>query len=971
MLIKPRRGLPALAALVLIAGAVEARAAETAGRLRALVFSGKNNHDWKRTTPALKKILEDSGRFSVDVTDDPGGCNPASFAEYDVLVSNWTNWPKVKEREWGPQVEKAFVDLVRGGKGFALFHAASTPFQNWPAFQRMVGATWALGKTGHGAIHAFKVTVVDKDHPVTRGMPDFRLRDELWHRMGTQPDVHVLCKAMSAKKTGGSGALEPVALCTPFGKGRCFNLVLGHDVTTMRNVGWQTLMLRGTEWAATGKVTIAIPSAWPAAPAAADLAGRDPQADLPAIAKYAFGQDRAALARVEAWVRHVTTAPASRKALAAKLSAMLGPEADTTSDCKKFVCGQLSLIGSAAEVPALAGLLDDKDLSLAARSALERIPGKAASAALRQAMTRSRAPVLIGLINTLGERRDADAVDAVARHLVNNDAAVAAAAVDALGKIGGLAAVKALSDVRATLPAGLQVKRDNALIACAAGLARSGKITEAEAIYREMSALDKPVHVRIAAFSGRLTCSKNKRQALLLAALKGKDRAVRSAAIGGFRATAGSALTKAFAEKLSTSPPDLQVQLLVALSDRGDRTALPAVTRAVETSNRDVRRAALAALGPLGDAATLQLLAGLVAKSSGTEQRIIRKSLARLHGTGIDAAMVGLMEKAEAPVRVELITALSARNARSAIPALLRAAKDSDPKVRAAAVKALGVLGDVQTCRALIRLLGDKTLAESDSRRIEDALTALCRRGGRGGPAVDAVVAAMPGVGVPQRRALLRVLGRAGDVKALEAVLVQLDDAALADDAGLAAVQIAKDLWRSHPAEVKSALRRVLAAGKSPSVRQQACIILLLKLAQPRNLALGATASSPDGIDKDGAAGGDQAAIDGKDDTYWDEADGQKCYRLKVSFKAATEVSAIRILGYRHHDYAPKDFEIVCDDKVVKTVRGATYCDNELLVVFPETRCKSLTLSITGYYGQSPGIRELGIYSVSPPEQPR
>jgi len=231
-----------------------------AGPLRVLILSGRNNHDWRKTTPVLEQIYNSSIRFVADVTEDPTTCTAGVLAKYDVVVSNWCAWPDVNGRQWGPEVEKAFVDFVRSGKGFALFHAASATFHNWPEYQQMVGATWKLGMTGHGPMHTFKVTVKDKSHPVTAGMPDFDLRDELWHRMGTQPNIHVLCEAFSAKDKGGSGLLEPVAICTQFGKGRCFYNELGHDATVMQNDMWKALMLRGTEWAATGKVTIPVPS---------------------------------------------------------------------------------------------------------------------------------------------------------------------------------------------------------------------------------------------------------------------------------------------------------------------------------------------------------------------------------------------------------------------------------------------------------------------------------------------------------------------------------------------------------------------------------------------------------------------------------------------------------------------------------------------------------------------------------------
>ena len=257
----------ALAILGLCFG--EAFAAEPAGPIRVLILSGRNNHDWRQTTPALQRIYRGSDRFVADVTEDPAKCTADVLAGYDVVVGNWCAWPDVNGRQWGPQAEKAFVDFVRSGKGFALFHAAAATLHNWPEYQQMIGATWKLGTTGHGRIHSFKVTITDEPHPVTRGMPDFLIRDELWHRMGTQPNIEVLCEAFSSKDSGGSGRAEPVVICTKFGKGRCFYNILGHDAKTIQNTAWQTLMLRGTEWAATGRVTIPVPDNRPTAPAEA------------------------------------------------------------------------------------------------------------------------------------------------------------------------------------------------------------------------------------------------------------------------------------------------------------------------------------------------------------------------------------------------------------------------------------------------------------------------------------------------------------------------------------------------------------------------------------------------------------------------------------------------------------------------------------------------------------------------------
>ena len=228
--------------------------------LRLLIITGRNNHNWRATTPVLKQLYEASGRFTVDVTTTPEKLDAATLAPYDAIVSNWSNWPKTKNRDWGETAEKAFLDFVRSGKGFALFHAAAAALHSWPEYQELIGTTWKLGQTGHGRVHEFKVTITDKGHPVTRGMKDFATPDELWHRLGTHGKLHVLCTAFSDKKMGGSGRDEPAAHVRHFGKGRCFHLVLGHHVPALKSLGTSTLMLRGTEWAATGKVTIPLPA---------------------------------------------------------------------------------------------------------------------------------------------------------------------------------------------------------------------------------------------------------------------------------------------------------------------------------------------------------------------------------------------------------------------------------------------------------------------------------------------------------------------------------------------------------------------------------------------------------------------------------------------------------------------------------------------------------------------------------------
>ncbi len=255
-------------------------AAEGDGKIKLLIFSGANNHSWKTTTPVLKELYEGSGRFSVNVTDDVPGINPDEFKKYDAIVCNYTSYPKIEGHRWPAATEKAFMDYIAAGHGFVLFHAASTAWNDWPEFCELIGLSWQKDKTtgknisGHGAQHSFTIKIIDREHPVTQGMSDFQhVKDELYHRQLLHKGARVLATTFSDNVWKGSGTDEPMVVVTEHGRGRVLNCAMGHDPKPMEGTGFRTLMLRGTEWAATGRVTIPIPSAWPVpgSPAAEEL----------------------------------------------------------------------------------------------------------------------------------------------------------------------------------------------------------------------------------------------------------------------------------------------------------------------------------------------------------------------------------------------------------------------------------------------------------------------------------------------------------------------------------------------------------------------------------------------------------------------------------------------------------------------------------------------------------------------------
>ncbi len=230
-------------------------AAQPAGpRLKVLIFSGQNNHSWQETTPKLKSILESSGRFEVEVTEHPEQCTASMLAKYDALLSNWNTFGNAVVTNWPEPLRGAFLAFIRQGKGIVTVHSGSSSFYDWPDYQQIAGGSWNLGHTGHGPIHAFTVKLINPTHPIAVGLTNFLTTDELWHRTGVQPGNEVLATAFSAADRQGSGADEPVAWTRKVGEGRSFTLLLGHDVRAMESFGFQQLLRRGTEWAATGKL---------------------------------------------------------------------------------------------------------------------------------------------------------------------------------------------------------------------------------------------------------------------------------------------------------------------------------------------------------------------------------------------------------------------------------------------------------------------------------------------------------------------------------------------------------------------------------------------------------------------------------------------------------------------------------------------------------------------------------------------
>jgi HEAT repeat protein len=223
-----------------------------------------------------------------------------------------------------------------------------------------------------------------------------------------------------------------------------------------------------------------------------------------ALKTYDWGTDPKVLKPIDDAVVSTHGDAAARKELEKRLAAVLTTE--VSRDAKDCVCRRLMTIGTAESVPALAALLPEKDHSHMARYALERIPAPEAAGALRDALPKVSPELKIGVISSLGARKDAGSVEALSALLADADAAVAAAAACALGSIRTAEAAKALSAAKPATDAAKQAAND-ASLACAEGLLAGGKKAEALAIYKGLASQELPKHVKLAATRGMLACA--------------------------------------------------------------------------------------------------------------------------------------------------------------------------------------------------------------------------------------------------------------------------------------------------------------------------------------------------------------------------------------------------------------------------------------------------------------------------------
>jgi len=527
-----------------------------------------------------------------------------------------------------------------------------------------------------------------------------------------------------------------------------------------------------------GAMLVLAAHAAPAAEPAADLTVDQAFGLLKA---WDYDQPRKPLTLLERHIATTSADPAKKREVADRLVAVIA-DAQATEAARQWACQQVALVAGDAQVSALVKLLDEPKLADAARRALEGIPGEASLEALRALLPKAKGDLLVGVVNSLGQRRDAKSVAALAAVLGGADLRAAAAAAISLGKIGTAEAGEALGktpkdeESRKKLSAAIA----DGVFRCAERQAALGNTANAESFYTLVAQESQPATYRMAAMAGLVRCGSAKALPLVLAALASDDAYVQGTAARLARDLPGAEATAGLVKAMGTLDAKGKVLVLGVLADRGDKSAAGAVAKLLDDKDDAVKTAAVAALGRLGDASSLSPLATLAAANN----MGARNALARLTGADVDVKLVALAGEGDAAVRAEFLRAIGARRSPLASGTLLKAAADADDKVRAAALEALAAGGGPDAYDATIQLLS-AARTPADLAATEKAVVAI---GSRMEPSTNPaghVTLLLTGASDAVKPAVLRILGNFGGPDALKALQPALGDAnaAVADAA--------------------------------------------------------------------------------------------------------------------------------------------------------------------------------------------
>ena len=329
--------------------------------LNAVIISDQKGE----TNENIKNILVNTGLFDADIK----GSTFSNFKGYDLVVLN------VQKAEWGADVKDDFSNYVKGGGGVVVMNTAANAFADWGSFSEISGVKPGDAKSKD----EFEYEVMSKnvDHPITKGLPTNWIHSSdylLFNTKSLDGEIEVLASAKADTLHGGKGEILPVLFTVKYGEGRVFNTTMGTGATANQCVGFITTLQRGAEWAATGVVSQEVSVDFPNSVSTHEWTDFKPltlDEILKKSASYEVGKSKKYLSDFSMRIRNCDGKPETYAMYEDKILEFL--QSDATVDSKKYMCRELSWMGSEKSIPVLDNLINEKDMSDAASYALQRL----------------------------------------------------------------------------------------------------------------------------------------------------------------------------------------------------------------------------------------------------------------------------------------------------------------------------------------------------------------------------------------------------------------------------------------------------------------------------------------------------------------------------------------------------------------------------------------------------------------------
>ncbi len=720
---------------------------------------------------AFELMGKKNGLFETVYSEDMAVFEAGYLNQFDAVLLNNTTRLNFEN----PQYKKNLTDFVKQGKGLMGIHAATDNFYHWHQAAEMMGGVF----NGHpwNSSGSWKVKIDDKKNVLNSHFKgkDFRVNDEIYRisQRNLRDNYRVLLSLdMKDTKNLSAGGVTitdrdlPISWIGPYGKGRIFYSGFGHN----RHIFWNPAILQhylnGIQYVLGDLNANEIPLKFDIEKT---IEINEITTLLNSIKNYEYGQSRENLTNTRELIRLVSVSKKLSLDVEKELIQFL--KSTATIAAKQFACEELNLIGSKQSIPTLMHMLNDTATAEMALFALMPIKDDKVAEGLRTAFDKAPKALKIAMINALGNRADKASLAKIIPLMKDQDSEIALPSIAAVGKIGGIDAANALSELREK---GLHLVNVNAAyLECAGKFNREDK-EDGFQIFKKIYDTEDAYHVRFAALRGMILTSGKNASENIIHVLKSDEQEMYSGAIQLIPIIPSSEDVSAIVKMAPGLTDQNKVKLLSALAGRKNNLVTEFMLKSANNKNPNIRIAAFMALTFSGDARAVAVLAKAGAFYKGAERDAAREGLYKLNGSDIEKEIMGSLPKTKSKIKIEYIKAVQKRQMTKAIQLLVSTLEDDNKKVRLESIKAINKIAPSSELDAIVKHL---TTPKSEQERtaLEKAVVAIALRIPVGSSHVSSLLKQLKKTqDVKVKASLLKVSGKIGDSSALPVIRTAL-----------------------------------------------------------------------------------------------------------------------------------------------------------------------------------------------------